>query len=138
MSLPSISILLTLDLLTGIATPLSVIFSFYMTSIAIFSSSGYASRLHSISNENGDTLWNDLVSSFKYASYLCLFFLVLILLFMPVVVNFKDGYTATGANAILIYSMFYTLLIAISISSFILLKRAIAFVTQQGKQNNIK
>lgn len=123
---------ITSEIIGNLVTILSIFFGFYITSLAIFTSSKYVSNLYNIesSDDNGLTLLDVLIYNFKKGLFVILFSLIYFIL-----VIFKINQTV---NNELVFSSFVlfpllTLIVFDFILSFQMISILIKIIRQEAK-----
>jgi len=120
------------DLLSSIVTWLSIIFGFYITSLAIFTTSGYVSQLYEIDDgENkGQTLLHTLINKFKLGLYLIIFSLIYLLIVIFLINQLNDNKLLLSDWRLIPFLAIITLNFVISIE---LVGILIKIIIQEGK-----
>lgn len=126
---------LSIDVLSNIITFLSILFGFYVTSLAIFVSSTYVSSLSSLTDpqQKNRTLLHTLTENYKYGLVLSLLTISYLL-----VINFYYENYSDSVLAVVSMSEYLTLPLIGIISlnllfSYLMLNDLIRIIIQEGK-----
>jgi len=120
------------EIITDMITFLSIIFGFYITSLAIFVTSKYVSDLYKVPDKDNPkrTLLNTLVSQYRFGLCLILVFIVY-LLSIQLVLNQQTGNELLLSNFIVL--PFFPLSISNFVYSYLMLTMLIKIIVQEAK-----
>jgi hypothetical protein len=124
-----------ISVISDIVTFLSILFGFYITSLAIFVTSQYVSNLYKVIDKNNktQTLLHALTSNYKLGLLLTLASLIYFI-FIQFFINFPvDGLISLGN--IMLYPVLAFLVIDF-LYCFLMLKDLIEIIVQEGKDRS--